>query len=333
VGASLAGEGEGMVAVGLVLGAGGVVGQAYHAGVLASLEQCCGWDARQADVIVGTSAGSITGTLLRGGVPASDLAAWTVQSPLSVEGEMLRELFGDDLPELEPLELRDLVRPPRIPTRELVTRALRRPWQFRPASAVMSLVAPGRLDILEHLEPLRAIEGPGWPERDLWICAVRRRDGRRVVFGREGSPMAPLHRAVAASCAIPGYFAPIRIGDRSYVDGGVHSPTNAAVLRDRNLDLVVVVSPMSGARGVPRDLDSLLRQHSQHRLDLEVTALRDAGATVVVFEPGPDERAVMGTDLLSRSNAAEVVRAAYRATRARSSEGEVEEVLGRLCDR
>ena len=68
-----------MSSVGLVLGAGGVVGQAYHAGVLAVLEHDCGWDPRSADVIVGTSAGSITGTLLRAGVPASELAAWAVQ--------------------------------------------------------------------------------------------------------------------------------------------------------------------------------------------------------------------------------------------------------------
>ena len=54
--------------VGLVLGAGGIVGQAYHAGVLAALEVDLGWDARTADVIVGTSAGSVMGTALRMGL-------------------------------------------------------------------------------------------------------------------------------------------------------------------------------------------------------------------------------------------------------------------------
>ena len=62
-----------MKRVGLVLGAGGVVGQAYHSGVLAALEHDLGWDPRTAEVIVGTSAGSITGTLLRLGVSAEDL--------------------------------------------------------------------------------------------------------------------------------------------------------------------------------------------------------------------------------------------------------------------
>jgi NTE family protein len=64
----------------------------------------------------------------------------------------------------------------------------------------------------------------------LWITAVRRRDLRRVVFGRHDL-LTPLSAAVAASCAIPGHLAPLRIGAHSYVDGGVHSPTNADLVR------------------------------------------------------------------------------------------------------
>jgi hypothetical protein len=71
------GRSDGRPKVGLVLGAGGVVGQAYQVGVLAALEGEAGWDPRQADMIVGTSAGSVTGVALRVGVPATDLAAWT----------------------------------------------------------------------------------------------------------------------------------------------------------------------------------------------------------------------------------------------------------------
>jgi len=67
--------------VGLVLGGGGAVGAAYHAGALAAIEQDLGWDARNAAVIVGTSAGSLVGALLRLGVPATDLAALTVGAP------------------------------------------------------------------------------------------------------------------------------------------------------------------------------------------------------------------------------------------------------------
>ena len=88
-----------MARIGLVLGAGGIVGQAYHAGVLAALEHDLGWDPRTADVIVGSSAGSLTGALLRLGVPASDLAAYAVEAPLSVESEdLVTRLGGRDEP-------------------------------------------------------------------------------------------------------------------------------------------------------------------------------------------------------------------------------------------
>ena len=73
-------------AIGLVLGAGGVVGQAYQAGVLAALEREIGWDPRDASVIVGTSAGSVTGAALRVGVPATDLAASLYGVPTSRAG-------------------------------------------------------------------------------------------------------------------------------------------------------------------------------------------------------------------------------------------------------
>ena len=179
-----------MVRVGLVLGGGGVVGQAYHAGVLAVLEHDFGFDARSVDMIVGTSAGSITGTLVRMGVSAEDLAAWTVKAPLSGEGDLLRQMQKAPLPELAPFRPLDLLRRPlqHVPAGE-PQRALTRPLQFRPLAAGMALMAPGRHDVLEQLAALREVEPPEWPERDLWICAVRRRDGRRVVFGRPDRQM------------------------------------------------------------------------------------------------------------------------------------------------
>ncbi len=299
-----------MAEVGLVLGGGGVAGQAYHAGVLSALEHDFGWDPRDAKVIVGTSAGSIVATLLRSGVAASELAAWTVRASTWVQSDMLVELFGERIPELEPLRFSDLLRPPSVPSRALLRRALLRPWKFRPSSALLTLLAPGRFDITEHLAPLREVEGSGWPDRGLWITAVRRRDGRRVVFGRPGAPRVPLHLAVAASCAIPGYFAPVEIDGRQYVDGGVHSPTNAAILAHQDLDLVVVVSPMSGL-APPTDPMGLVRRHAGRRLAREVAALRRSGHAVVVFEPGPAEQAVMGRDFLSRDSVDHVVRESF----------------------
>ena len=314
--------------VGLVLGAGGIVGQAYHAGVLSALEQHFGWDARDAEVIVGTSAGSIVATLLRVGIGPTDLAAWTTNAPLDIDDEALRDLLPDELPDLHRFQPSRLVRRPlRVPRRAMVRRALRRPWQFRPAAALMSLATPGPFDITEHLRSMRSFEHGQWPDK-LWICAVRRRDGRLVVFGRGDRQEVPLHLAVAASCAIPGYFAPVQIGARAYVDGGIHSPTNADLLRtETDLDLVIVVSPMSHTGGRPAGLNGLLRGHSRRHLRRELRALRAAGLRAVVFEPGPAEQAAMGDELLSRDHVDRVVHTAFLAVAARIDEPDLQLLL------
>jgi NTE family protein len=177
----------------------------------------------------------------------------------------------------------------------------------------MTLLAPGRHDIGEQLAALRELEQPGWPEPALWICAVRRRDGRRVVFGRPDAPQVPIHLAVAASCAVPGYFAPVRIEGRSYIDGGVHSPTNAAILRTSGIDLAIVISPMSGAAGWRPDVHTATRRHSTRLLHREVRALEAAGIRTAVFAPGPEEQEVMGHDVMSRTRLSEVIRESFLA--------------------
>ncbi|MGR7027064.1 patatin-like phospholipase family protein [Geodermatophilus sp. URMC 62] len=319
-----------MTRVGLVLGGGGVVGQAYHSGVLAVLEHDLGFDARRVDVVVGTSAGSITGTLLRLGVSAEDLAAWTVKAPLSGEGGVMRHVAATPVPELAPFRPLDVLRRPlRLPGPSMVHRALTRPWQFRPMAAGMTLLAPGQHDIVEQLAALRELEeqAPGWPAAPLWITAVRRRDGRRVVFGRPGTPEAPLHLAVAASCAVPGYFAPVRIGGRGYVDGGVHSPTNAAVLRGLGLDVVIVVSPMSGSAGWRPDLYAAARRHATRLLHREVRALQADGIRTVVFAPGAREQQVMGNDMMSRAHLNEVIQESFLAAGRRAAEPEVADLV------
>jgi NTE family protein len=302
-----------VTSVGLVLGAGGVVGQAYHAGALTALQSEFGWDSRSATIIVGSSAGSITGTLLRLGVSASDLAAMSTGSPLSHEGAMLVERIlpdSSDLPSPPPV---DWFRPWRPPSRALLARAARRPWAFRPEVAAMTMLPAGRIDLTDRATPLHRMVGDRWPE-DLWICATRRTDGARVVFGRAGSPPAPLAAAVLASCAIPAYFAPVTIGGVQYFDGGVHSSTNADVLRAQNLDVVVVVSPMSATRfplGAP---DALLRWSSHRRLDREQRRLERAGTVVVRIEPGGASMNAMGLQPMSNGRSDRVTAAAHAET-------------------
>jgi NTE family protein len=301
-----------MTTVGLVLGAGGVVGQAYHAGVLAALDHELGWDPRSADVIVGSSAGSITGTLLRLGVPASDLSALAMQSPLSLEGASLVERILPDPNDLPSPPPGAWLRPWRLPSGALLGRIARRPWAFRPDVAAMTMLPAGMIDLTDRAAPLHELVGDRWPE-DLWICAVRRDDGGRVVFGREGSPPATLAAAVLASCAIPAYFAPVGIGGVQYFDGGVHSSTNADVLRHRPPDVVVVVSPMSAER-FPSTADGLIRWSSHRRLEREARRLERSGSVVVRLEPDTTTLEAMGLRPMGSDRSDRVAMAAYAGT-------------------
>ena len=230
-----------------------------------------------------------------------------------------------DLAPFRPLEL--LRRPMRLPAPRMVQRALTHPWRFRPLAAAMALVAPGRHDIVEQLAALRELERPQWPEPALWICAVHRHDGRRTVFGRPGVPPVPIHLAVAASCAVPGYFAPVRIGAHTYVDGGVHSPTNAALLRGCGLDLAVIVSPMSGPPGGPLDVYAASRRHSARLLRREVRALEAAGVRTVVFSPDQAEQEAMGNDMMSRHRLDEVIQQSFLSAGAYAARPEVAELI------
>jgi NTE family protein len=300
--------------IGLVLGAGGVVGQAYQAGVLAALQRETGWDPRRASIIVGTSAGSVTGAALRVGVPATDLAATLYGVPTSRRGgAILRRILPSEAEPLPTPSVRSLLRPWNLPSPALLTRVARRPLAFRPEVAAMTLMPRGQVDISARARGLDEHIGAHWPG-GLRICAVRRSDGARVVFGRPDAPPARLAPAVLASCAIPGYFRPVTIGDTEYVDGGVHSATNADVLRSEGLDLVVIISSMSAAHGSANGADGLLRRSVHRRLEREVARLEEAGTAVVSLEPGAGSRQAMGLRAMAEDRGTRVIEAAYEET-------------------
>ena len=321
-----------MARVGLVLGAGGIVGQAYHAGVLAALEHDLGWDPRTADLIVGSSAGSVTGTALRLGVPARDLACWSVDSPISDEGAPVLEKFGSEAPAFPPFDPSRMLRGWRLPSPALLARTIRRPWAFRPTVAAVTLLPAGAVDITEHATLLDDMVGTEWPER-LWLCAVRRLDGKRVAFGRPGAPKATLAQAVTASCGIPGYFKPVKIGRHEYVDGGAHSPTNADIVRREQLDLVIVSSPMSAAHGRAPTPDAPLRWRAHQTLQREVQRLRSAGVEVVRFEPSARTLAVMGVNAMADDRSDRVTRAAFFDAGAYAATSRIRDRLAAITSR
>lgn len=313
--------------VGLVLGAGGVIGGAYHAGALTALEHDLGWDVRTADVIVGTSAGALTGALLRSGIPPSDLAAWTVGAPLSPDGIPIANVLH---PEFDPVSLRMFLRLPRIPHPDAVISTLRRPHRFDPMRAFMTHMRDGERTLSEHVEFL----GSDWPERDLYLTACRRRDGQRTVFGRSVVPKDGLRAAVAASCAVPGYFAPVTVDGVQYIDGGIASPTNADVVRDCDLDLLLVLSPMTTTARLPRySAERIVRDRAGHRLHRELRSFERAGIPTVVFEPGPEVLEHVTADFMSEEHINEIVRAAFLETGSRLQTPECRTALASLATR
>ena len=291
--------------IGLVLGAGGATGSAFHAGVLSALAEATGFDARKAELIVGTSAGAMAGALLRAGLPPADLVARARGVELSREGQRVAERLGPipQPPSLRP-DWTSGIPGPAEPA--ALARAFLRPWSARPGALAAALP-----EGTHSSEPLSRLLEPlfdkGWPDAPLWLCAVRLSDARRVVFGRDALAEATLARAAAASCAIPGVYAPVKIGSERYVDGGVHSPTNLDLVAMEQLDLVVVSSPMSAAgRSIRLSRDFALRQLCRATLGGEAALVRRHRNHVLVFQPTATDQRVMGPNPMDTSRRGDV---------------------------
>ncbi len=285
---------------------------AFHGGVLAALEEATGWDARTADVVVGTSAGSLTAALLRSGLPPADLRAVSEDRPLSAEGSVLSEIGQPHRPRARVIDFVG-ARAPADPRGAL--RTMLRPWRANPLAVWSALLPEGPISTDSIASGLDELAGDRWPAGRLWICTVRLRDGRRVVFGRDGEPPARLGQAVAASCAIPAYFRPVAIGGDRYVDGGVASMHNLDLLAREDLDAVIVSAPMSYAgRLPPVSADVALRQSVRLQLAWEVARLRRRGVPVVTFAPPPRVLTAMGIDAMDARRRGVVSRQARAAT-------------------
>lgn len=81
-------------------------------------------------------------------------------------------------------------------------------------------------------------------KRPFAAVATRLDTGDRVVFVRGNTG-----QAVRASSSVPGVFEPTRIGERSYVDGGVVSPVPVDAARQLGADVVIAIDISSKAPG------------------------------------------------------------------------------------
>lgn len=274
-----------MACIGLVLGGGGLTGTAFHAGVLTSLAHS-GWDARTAEIIVGTSAGSTAAALMRAGFPPLDYVHRVTGEPISAEGARVLQGMARIPP---PPKRTPWQRRPAAPA--LLRDIARSPWRYPLGITIAALVPAGTV-------PVAAVS-PGfgplfehWPNRPMWITAVSLTTGKLAVFGRDAT--ATVADAVSASCAIPGYFEPVTIDGVQYVDGGAHSTNNADLLADAPVDTVIVSAPLSTTQPFAAELGNVPRTVIRRQLDREVARLRRAGKRVIVFAPDRTLRALMG---------------------------------------
>jgi NTE family protein len=306
---------------GLVLGGGGVLGAAWLVGALEALEQVRGIDARQAEVILGTSAGSVIGALLAAGVSVTDLRAQQLgeEDPTAeLTARLAGVAFDPERPAGDALPPRPRLRPGSTALLRNNRGALRE----LPRTTLLAGLAPaGRAKMIGVARLVEAFVPAGeWPEHPGYrAVALDYETGRRVVFGAPGGPPSGLSDAVLASCAIPGWFEPVTIGGRRYVDGGMWSATNVDLLEDAGLDEIFVLAPMaSAAYDAPGDwrarVERRLRVASTRRCLAESRKVQSRGTAVTVLGPGPEDLQLMGYNLMAPERRRVVLESAVRTS-------------------
>jgi NTE family protein len=206
----------------LILAGGGVTGIGWELGILTGLAEL-GLDLSDADVVVGTSAGSVVGAQLTTGVPLPELYA-----------AQLRDPTGEIAAKLGPAVLLRFALANLLPGSDQRARAR----VGKLALAARTVPEAERRAVIEERLPQRE-----WPERQLLVTAVEAETGDFTVFDRDSG--VPLVDAVAASCAVPMVWPPITIAGRRYVDGGVRSGANADLAT--GCGRVVVLAPMTAS--------------------------------------------------------------------------------------
>ncbi|NUP68500.1 MAG: patatin-like phospholipase family protein [Nonomuraea sp.] len=252
----------------LVLGGGGVAGIAWATGVLAGLADE-GVDVRDADLIVGTSAGSAVGAQARSGLTVEELFQRQVDPAVQA-----REIPAEFDVASFATTLRDILE------------GARDQAELRRRIGAWALKAPTVAEAERRAAVATRLPEPGWPERPLVLVALDAETGETRLFDRASG--VDLVDAVAASCAVPGIWPPVTVEGRRYVDGGVRSNDNADLAS--GFGRVLVLSPLPP--GAPTPWTSLEEQ---------VGRLREEGSSVEIVSPDEGSVAAMGPNPLDPS--------------------------------
>lgn len=257
----------------LVLGGGGSGGIGWLAGMLYGLQEA-GVDLSDADVVIGTSAGSSVG---------AQLASGRLTLP-----ELYQRQLGP-----QSGERTGRLGPGAYARYAWATLTSRTPEEYGRKIGRMALAArapdeASRRDAMES-----RLASPEWPARPLRMPAVDTATGELRVFDKDSG--VPLVDAMAASCAVPGAWPPVTIDGRRWMDGGTHSPANAHLAA--GYARVVVLAPVAAGGG---PLASAAEQGRK---------LTVSGARVAVVAPDRVAKRSFGRDPLDPAVRAAAARA------------------------
>jgi NTE family protein len=304
--------------VGLVLGAGGVIGGAWLMGALEALEAETGWHATDAEQIIGTSAGAVIGALAAAGVAPEYMSAYAAGETLDGVAEAEeRAAASAQRASAGEYHLHWAFPPIGPGSWRLAMSTLLQPHRHSPAALIAGWLPRGFVSTAPIRDVVETFVGTEWPARFRAVAADYG-TGRRVAFGRDDAPVAAVGAAVAASCAIPGFYHPVTIDGRRYVDGGICSVSNLDLLCGAGLDLVICLNPMSSLAqatgGSPADrMAAVMRSAAGRRLGHEARKLRESGTRVLILQPNEHDVSLMGFNLMSGARRLEVMEQARRS--------------------
>jgi NTE family protein len=262
----------------LVLAGGGLLGIAWELGVMRGLLRN-GIDPATADLVIGTSAGSVAGAILGSGVPVTD--------ELMPEATILARELERFQQAVDPTVAATIFE--RWQTAAGALDQSARAEIGALASQVTTVPEQEYVDLFARFLPV-----VNWPPA-LTVTAVDVGDGAFVAWTVASG--VPLVSAVAASCALPGVFPPVTVGGRRYVDGGLRSGISADLAEGH--DPVVIAVPIGG-------------DAAYEYLKRETSGIRKNGARVVEIVADEQSALEMGADLMDASRMAAAVQAGER---------------------
>lgn len=337
----------------LVLGGGGFTGGVYEIGALRALDLLAsGMSVNDFDVYVGTSAGSFIAALC-----ANDVTPEEMMHAVTRESEgPFREI---DLKDLLRLNLFDLARRGALLPVHLLSLGRRILTQGGQTSLMDIAIAlaealPAGLysgaGVERYLHSALADRGVADDFRkcrhELYITATDLDTCERVVFGEKGFDDVPISTAVRASTALPMVYAPVTVGDRELVDGGIVSTTNLDIAVQAGAKLVIVINPivpyhnnldekvrtLHGTRprrisdmGFPKvgyQAFKLLAHRRLHGM-ADQWQERYPGVDIVLIEPRESDRLMFETSIMSFTSRVEIAKHGFESV-ARHLSGEYE---------